>query len=75
MGLVAGLPLTRLISPLLIARAVILRPLRSSIMGRVTEVSLQSEEGVAQDKDWKRHSFTESNRGLLALSLRHVIQI
>lgn len=47
MGLVAGLPLTRLISPLLIARAVILRPLRSSIMGRVTEVSLQSEEGVA----------------------------
>lgn len=41
-----GMLLTRLISPLLIRQAQILRPLSSSIMSRMTEVGLQSEEGV-----------------------------
>lgn len=41
-----GMLLTRLISPLLIRQAHILRSLSSSIMSRMTEVGLQSEEGV-----------------------------
>lgn len=62
MGLVALL-LTQLISPLLIRRAQILRPLSSSIMSRVTEVCLQSEEGVPRDKDWKRNRLQRVNLG------------
>lgn len=53
--------MTQLISPLLIRQAQILRPLSSSIMNRMTEVGLQSEEGVPWDKDWKRNRLQRVN--------------
>lgn len=58
---IGGVLSTELISPLLIRRALILRPLSSSIMNRMTEVGLQSEAGVPRDKDWKRNRLQSVN--------------
>lgn len=55
--------MTQLISPLLIRQTLILRPLNSSIMYKMTEVGLQSEEGVPRDKDWKRNRLQRVNLG------------
>lgn len=60
---IGGMLLTQLISPLLIRQTLILRPLNSSIMYKMTEVGLQSEEGVPRDKDWKRNRLQRVNLG------------
>lgn len=67
--------MTQLISPLLIRQAVILRPLSSPIMSRVTEVGVQSEEGVPQRQGLEEEQASESKLGCLALCPRHVAQI
>lgn len=58
---IGGLLLTQQIGSLLIRQAQILRPLSSSIMKRMTEVGLHSEEGVPRDKDWKRNRLQRVN--------------
>lgn len=55
--------MTQLICSLLIRQAPILRPLSSSIMNRMTEVGLHSEEGVPRDKEWKRNRLQRVNYG------------